>query len=891
VTMNHHEVRETFLSYFEKNGHKRVRSASLIPLGDPTLMFTNAGMNQFKDVFTGLETRDYRRATSSQKCLRVTGKHNDFEEVGRTARHHTFFEMLGNFSFGDYFKRDAIQFAWELFTEVFKLDPNRLYATVYLDDDEAWDIWEKDIGFPSGRLYRLGEADNYWSMGPTGPNGPCSELHYDMNPPQGRTRTAEEIEQGGDDAFVELWNLVFMQYNTDVHGRTSPLPNPSIDTGAGLERVTAAMQGVISNYDTDLFMPYINAVADLAGVNYGDDKAAESSVSCRVIADHLRSMSFLIADGAMPSNEGRGYVLRRIIRRAIRHGRLLGLTKPFLHRETGLVVDEMKSVFPELAESRDYIAKVVQSEEERFGKSFENSYNYFYKEGIEPAKAGGAEVVSGEIAFKAYDTYGMPLDLAEEIASEHGMVVDKEEFNGLLEGQRQKARASWKGSGEEQTDPLFHALLNEFGATDFVGYRYSESPNSVVQALIKDGARVEVLNEGEEGQILLNKTPFYAESGGQVGDIGTITGKDGAVEVLNTAKAVGELNVHKVKVSAGSIKAGESVEAKIDLPRRRAIQGNHTVTHIMHWALKDLLGDHVKQAGSLVAPDRVRFDFTHFSALDAHELDVFERTVNEKIRQADDVLASNSSLDEALSQGVTALFGEKYGDDVRVIRTGDYSAELCGGCHVKNTGEIGPFRVISEGSVAAGVRRIEAATGPKAVELIQEDRQLIDHAAGTIGATRESLVPTAEKLMLQNKELSKEVEALKLKLATAGGGESGPAYQVTEIGPYKIATQVTSGLNPGTMKNLADEIRSKIKSGVVLLGSGDDGKATVVLAATDDLKGTINCGTLIRDIAKHVQGGGGGSPTMAQAGGKDADNIPMAIDKGRELLSGLLEKA
>jgi alanyl-tRNA synthetase len=884
--MNHNEVRKTFLDFFMSHDHKWVRSAPLIPHGDPTLMFTNAGMNQFKDTFTGLTDLPYKRATTAQKCLRVTGKHNDFEEVGRTARHHTFFEMLGNFSFGDYFKREAIAFAWELFSEKFKLNTDQMYVTVFLDDDEAHDIWEKEIGFPKERIYRLGERDNYWSMGPTGPNGPCSELHYDMEPPEGRLRTPEEISETGGDALVELWNLVFMQYNTDAKGVKSPLPKPSIDTGAGLERLTAVMQGVTSNYDTDLFMPYINAVADLAHVNYGDSKAAEANVSCRVIADHLRAMSFLIADGTLPSNEGRGYVLRRIIRRAIRHGRMIGLKDPFLHNLTGLVVDQMGTTYPELPENSSYLEKVVQSEELRFGKSFENSYKYFYNEGIEPGKEAG--IVSGDVVFKAYDTYGMPFDLAHEIASEVGLEIDEVRFKELLEGQRTKARASWKGSGEEAADPIFHKILKQHGPTEFVGYKSEVIEEAKVLAIVKNGAQVERLDEGETALVVFDKTPFYAESGGQMGDSGLLTFKGLSAEITDTQKAAGSLHLHNITVTTGGFAVGGlPLNARVDGQRRAAIRANHTVTHIIHWALKDLLGDHVKQAGSLVDADRLRFDFTHFSAMDEHEMELLEKAVNQKIRDNTKVDTEEKSLDDALNAGVTALFGEKYGDSVRVVSAGDFSSELCGGTHVSQTGEIGLFHLSSESSVAAGVRRIEGVTGAAAEEVFHELHANARQIAGLFRSTPEGVIEAAQKLLEESKLNTREIEALKLKLASSGGSGGGDPYEVIEVGKFKIATQQTSGLDVSTLKNLADEVRSKIKSGAVLLGDGGE-KATLVLACTDDVTDKINCGKLIKDIGKFIQGGGGGSPTMAQAGGKQADKIPEALQKGRDLLAEIL---
>jgi len=949
--MDHNEVRRTYIDYFAGRGHRVVKSSALIPHGDPTLMFTNAGMNQFKNVFLGLESRDYATATSSQKCLRVTGKHNDFEQVGRTARHHTFFEMLGNFSFGDYFKREAIRYAWELMTEVYGLDADRFYATVYRDDDEAHRIWEEEIDLPAERIFRLGKKDNYWAMGDTGPNGPCSELHYDMRPPEGRLRTPEEVELGGDDAFVELWNLVFMQFNTADDGTTEPLPAPSVDTGAGLERIAAVLQGVISNYDTDLFLPYVEAVAELAGVDYRTDD--EKSVSVRVIADHLRAMAFLVSDGALPSNEGRGYVLRRIIRRAIRHGRLIGLDEPFLCQQCALVGRVMGGVYPELLENRDYVARVIKSEEERFGRTFEISteklYELFreYKKHIEPiveeySKAGASastalkqvadnvlnslrdvsgslmkfgtyldreikkqipayvkesskfaktleqylrrSIIDGEEVFKLYDTYGLPLDLAQEIASENGLIIDMNGFSKSLERQRERARAAWKGSGEEKVEPVFRAILEEFGPTRFVGYETEEHDGAEVLALVKGAKRVKKLTKGEEGQVVLDATPFYGESGGQVGDTGRLHAEGIAAMVSDTSKVEGKLHVHHARVTAGSLEVGQKLIAEVDHERRAAIRANHTVTHIMQWALRDLLGRHVKQAGSLVGPERVRFDFTHFSAMDPHELELFERLVNRRIREGAPVRSEVKSLDEAVKEGVIALFGEKYEDDVRVIRTGDYSAELCGGTHVNNTGEIGLFHLLSEGSVAAGVRRIEAVTAEGAVRRVQGDRDLIAATAELLKSSPEELADSTKKLLAEQKKLQKELQALKVKLAGGGPG-AGPQYETVEVGGHKIATLLTEDLDPGALRNLADEIRSKIKSGVVLLGDKSGKKATLILAATKDLKDKINCGELIRDIAKYIGGGGGGSPSLAQAGGKSPDKLPEALEKGREIVS------
>ncbi|MGZ5439240.1 MAG: alanine--tRNA ligase, partial [Candidatus Aminicenantales bacterium] len=762
--MKAQRVRETFLQYFAERGHKIVRSSPLLPKDDPTILFTNAGMNQFKNVFLGLEKRGYNRAATVQKCMRVSGKHNDLETVGRTAKHHTFFEMLGNFSFGDYFKREAIAYAWELITGVFGLPQDRLYATVYLDDDEAFRLWADEIGVPKARIFRFGKKDNFWAMGDTGPCGPCSEIHYDLG---------EDIEAGdpyaliekGSDRFVELWNLVFMEFDQGADGVLRPLPSPSIDTGMGLERITAVVQGRRSNFDTDLFMPLIESACAMARREYpaGD----EGDVSVRIIADHIRAVTFLIGDGVSPANDGRGYVLRRIIRRAFRQGNLIGIDRPFLFELVGRVADVMKEAYPELLGSVEYISKVCLAEEERFAHTLSSGLRSFDQVVRETRDEGGA-ILPGDKVFKLYDTFGFPLDLSQELAREKALSVDEAGFARELEEQKQRARLSWKGEAKRREKQIYE----EFKALKVRScvHEMSEVPDVRVIGLVRDGRRVDVLRAGETGEAILDETPFYAEAGGQVGDTGTLKGATVSALVENVSFATPELIVHGAKVLSGELREGDRVDAVPDLVRRQAISNNHTATHLLHAALRQVLGDHVKQAGSLVSPERLRFDFTHFAALTREEVRRVEEIVNARIRDDIAITTRVTSLDEGLREGAMAIFEEKYGESVRVVGIGDFSKELCGGVHIRATGQIGLFKIVSEMSVAAGMRRIEAVTGEAAYRYVRELEDTLSGMELSLGVGRKDLPARIEKLRAQVDDLEKDDRELRKKMIAGAGG-------------------------------------------------------------------------------------------------------------------------
>ena len=723
------EIREAFLSYFEEHGHRRVKSGSLVPKSDPTLLFTNAGMNQFKDVFLGLDKRNYNRATTSQKCLRVSGKHNDLEQVGRTPRHHTFFEMLGNFSFGDYFKKEAIRFAWELCTGIYSLDKTKLIVTVFEEDEEALEIWRDEIGVPGDRLLKCGEKENFWSMGDTGPCGPCSELHYDLGDRIGDTQSPFGEES---DRFVEIWNLVFMQFNRDANGAMRPLPSPSIDTGMGLERISCVLQGFASNYETDLFKPIIDEAGRLTGVTYGTNEDVDTSL--RILADHSRACMFLIDDGVVPGNEGKGYVLRKILRRAIRHGKLLGMERPFIYTLTSLVGELMGSSYPELFKSREYAAKVVKYEEERFSATLTHGMNLL-EEVFHDIQEKGEVCVPGEALFRLYDTYGFPFELAVEIAAERGLSVSESSFQEELEKQRKRARASWKG-GEISVPAIYQQLASGGFPTDFIGYDSTGDVRGSVLALLKSEKRVDGLSEGEEGEVVLDRTPFYSESGGQIADKGTLENDLCRTEVMDVQNPVSNLTVHTIKVLHGGLKEGDGVLSSVDSGLRRRTTYNHTATHLLQAALRDVLGEHVKQSGSLVAPDRLRFDFSHYKPLSEWEIREIEERVNERIRQNVDVETELRDLDEAIDAGAMALFGEKYDEKVRVVTIPGYSMELCGGTHVKSTGEISVFKIISESSIAAGIRRIEAVTGADALNRFQEDERILQDISQNLHVQR-----------------------------------------------------------------------------------------------------------------------------------------------------------
>jgi alanyl-tRNA synthetase len=870
--MNAQDIREAFLGFFSGRGHKVVASSSLLPKDDPTILFTNAGMNQFKNIFLGLERRSYKRAATVQKCLRVSGKHNDLEQVGRTSKHHTFFEMLGNFSFGDYFKREAIGFAWELVTGVFRLPQDRLYATIYEEDDEAFRIWNEEIGVPSSRIFRYGKKDNFWAMGDTGPCGPCSEIHFDSVPGLEEGDPYTLIEKGSD-RFVELWNLVFMQYFQDESGRLNPLPSPSIDTGMGLERTAAALQHKKSNFDTDLFRPLIDRISDLAKREYPQEEPGDTSV--RIIADHVRAVTFLIGDGIMPANDGRGYVLRRLIRRAFRHGNALGIEKPFLHLLVGVVADAMKAAYPELLGSIDYISRLCLSEEERFASTLSSGLRYF-QEYVAEARQSGRPMLAGPELFKLYDTFGFPLDLSMELAREHGLEVDEPGFQGELEKQKERARTSWKGESQLAEKKIFEGL-KKFRAI-YKGYETDRVEGAEILAIVRDREPVPTLAAGEKGIVILDVTPFYAEAGGQVGDTGRIWSARFSGLVRSAFYPVPELIAHEVEATLGELRVGDRVEAAVDPARRRAVAGNHTATHLLHAALRLTLGDHVKQSGSLVSAERLRFDFTHFSPLSREEIRRIEGLVNGKIRENLHVETRVMSLEEGLREGAMAIFEEKYGERVRMVVVGEFSKELCGGVHVRATGEIGMFRIISESSIAAGMRRVEAVTGEEALRHAQETDDLLAGLQELLASPRREILHHVDKLKTQLADTEKEIKSLRQKLAgleTRTGQEN-----IRTVNGVPVLVQRLESLTMEELRNLADSLKQKMGSGVVVLGSvGHDGKALIVASVTGDLAQRLRADKLIREIAPIIGGGGGGRADFAQAGGKMADRLDQALEK------------
>jgi len=869
--MRSQEIREGFLDFFSRKNHKVVASSSLLPKDDPTILFTNAGMNQFKNIFLGLEKRSYRRAASAQKCLRVSGKHNDLEQVGRTSKHHTFFEMLGNFSFGDYFKEAAIAFAWELVTEVFKLPQDRLYATIYEDDEEAYGIWRQKIGLTPERVFRFGKKDNFWAMGETGPCGPCSEIHYDAAPDLEEGEPYGLIEKGSD-RFVELWNLVFMQFFQDEKGVLHPLPSPSIDTGMGLERTAAALQKKRSNFDTDLFQPLIARVCDLSQREYPADEPGD--VSVRIIADHIRAITFLIGDGIMPSNDGRGYVLRRLIRRAFRHGNLLGIERPFLHQLVGGVADIMKDGYPELLTSVHYIARLCLSEEERFALTLTSGIRYF-EQFIEEAKKSGRSVLSGSAIFKLYDTFGFPLDLSLELAQEQGLGVDEPGFLAELEKQKDKARSSWKGDAQLE-DRRAYEGMKKFRVVGR-SHETDRVDEAEVLAIVKGGQKARSLRAGESGQVILDTTPFYAEAGGQVGDSGRFKTPRFSGLVHGAFYPIPDLIAHEVEALSGELQVGDRVEAAVDVARREAIRNNHSATHLLHAALRQILGDHIKQSGSLVTAERLRFDFTHFSPLSRLEIQEIEELVNRKIRHNLSVETRLTTLEDGVKEGAMAIFEEKYGEKVRLVAVGDFSKELCGGVHVRTTGEIGFFKIISESSIAAGMRRIEALTGEEALRYTQEADELLGEIQAALSSPRKDILPHLEKWRLALEEKEKEIKSLRHKLAQAKtqGGEE----QVRKVKGISVVAQRLDGLTMDELRMTADAIKQRLGSGVVILGAEADGKALLVVSVTKDLAGRIPADQVIREIAPLIGGGGGGRPDFAQAGGKKTEFLDRALDE------------
>jgi alanyl-tRNA synthetase len=869
--MKTQNIRETFLNFFAQKEHKVIESASLLPQDDPTLLFTNAGMNQFKNVFLGLEKRTYTRAASVQKCMRVSGKHNDLETVGRTAKHHTFFEMLGNFSFGDYFKQDAIVFAWELMTEVFHLPDAKLFATVYEEDDEAYAIWQKEVGLPEKRVFRLGKEDNYWSMGETGPCGPCSEIHYDLGP-DFEEGEPETLIRSGSDRFVELWNLVFMQFNQDSDGRIEPLPSPSVDTGMGLERMAAVLQGKLSNFDTDVFLPTIEAVGDMIGRELPTHD--ETDVAVRIIADHIRAVTFLIGDGIMPANDGRGYVLRRLLRRAFRAGNSLGLEDPFLYKLVGVVSDIMKDAYPELLTSASFISNVCRSEEHRFSTTLTSGLKVFHQYMAETREAGRSSV-PGDRVFKLYDTFGFPLDLTRELAEEEGLAVDEAGFQAELEGQRELARLSWKGQDRQKEIEAYEPLKDLH--IRFVGHDQDKLSDAGVIALMKAGTQVQELREGDEGEVFLQETPFYAEAGGQVGDSGILKNSHFSALVENTEAPLPELISHKVHVLSGAVRVNDSVEAAVDFSKRQAIRKNHTGTHLLHASLRQILGDHVKQAGSLVAHDRFRFDFTHFSPLSPSERKGIEALVNSKVQEAIPVNTEMTSLEEGIASGAMAIFEEKYREQVRIVVIDEFSRELCGGVHARNTGEIGLFKIVSESSIAAGMRRIEAVTGEAALRYIQENEDLLEDVQGCLSSARSDLLPQLERLKKALKESEKELKSLRQKIVKSDFQEG--KEEIREVDGISMLTKRVEGLDMSELRDLADVLRQRLGSGVVVLGAESHGKGMLVAAVTKDLVERIRADDIIRRIAPLVKGGGGGRADFAQAGGSQPKGLDRALQE------------
>jgi len=877
------DIRRSFLDYFSGQDHAPVQSAPLVPYNDPTLMFVNAGMVPFKNVFTGLETPPAPRATSSQKCVRAGGKHNDLDNVGYTARHHTFFEMLGNFSFGDYFKEEAITHAWTLLTKEWGLSADKLIATVYHTDDEAFDLWRKIAGLPEDRIIRIATNDNFWSMGDTGPCGPCSEIFYDHGEhiPGGPPGSPDE----DGDRFIEIWNLVFMQFEQDGQGNQTDLPKPSIDTGMGLERVAAVMQGVHDNYDTDTFKALIAASESLTGVAASGNHQA----SHRVIADHLRSTGFLLADGVLPSNEGRGYVLRRIMRRAMRHAHMLGASEPLMHRLVPELVGEMGQAFPELQRGQALIEEVLEREETQFRRTLDKGLRLLDEATGAMSKG---DSLDGETAFKLYDTYGFPYDLTEDALRERDISVDRDGFDAAMEQQKAAARAAWKGSGDTASNEVWYDIAEREGGTEFTGYTSTSGEGSVV-AIVKDGAEVQSAAAGDKFIALTNQTPFYGESGGQTGDVGKIWSPEGLkAAVSDTSKPLGRLHAHQMTIESGSIAIGDTVHMDVNVERRDQIRANHSATHLVHAALRNRLGDHVTQKGSLVAEDRLRFDFSHPKPMDEMDVAAVEAEVNAEIRSNDPVVTRLMSPDDAVEAGALALFGEKYGDEVRVLSMGrrstdnrNFSVELCGGTHVKAAGEIGLFRIISESAVSSGVRRIEALTGEAARQWLVERENALKIIAGTLKTAPDEAASRVAALVEERKQLEKELADARKQLALGGGAASGPADE--DIGGVKFSGQVIDGLNPKELRGLLDEAKSQLGSGIAAAVAVNDGRAAFAVAVTDDLTERFDAVALVRVGVDALGGkGGGGRADMAQGGGPDGGKAADALDAVRAAIAG-----
>lgn len=872
--MTGNDVRRKFLEYFEKYDHRIVRSSSLVPQDDPTLLFVNAGMVQFKRAFLGEENRGYIRATTSQKCVRAGGKHNDLENVGYTARHHTFFEMLGNFSFGDYFKEKALEYGWDLLINGYGLPEDKLWVSIYLDDDEANTLWQKHIGVPEDRIVRFGEEDNFWSMGDTGPCGPCSEIHLDRGEAHGCGKP--ECKVGCDcDRFLEIWNLVFMQFNRDADGKMTPLPKPSIDTGLGLERMASIIQNVPTNYETDLIYPIMRKAQDLSEKKIG--KSKEADVAMKVIADHSRAAAFLIGDGVFPSNEGRGYVLRRIMRRAIRYGRNIGLTKPFLHETASVVFDIMKDAYPELNEASAFITNVIKNEEVRFSETLDNGLKLL-NDTLSEIKQKGENEVPGNIIFKLYDTYGFPVDIVRDVVRDEEMTLDMKGFDKAMDGQRLRSRsvATFSGIGDAYKELSAQGVKIEFAGYD------KKTSDSKVLLIVENGKEVNQASTGSEIEIVTEVTPFYGEAGGQAGDTGVITGKDLEIRISNTIKDPTGLVIHQGKIISGSIKKGKTVTLIVDHDNRRSTECSHTATHILHAVLRKVLGDHVKQAGSLVAPGRLRFDFSHFSPIDTQTLDKIESLVNDRVRENISVRTEEMDAEEAFNTGAMALFEEKYGDRVRVVSLADFSKELCGGTHTQRSGNIGLFKILGESSIASGVRRIEALTGGTAVEYVQQNLTILRDSARLLKEKPEVVPQRIEKILADQKTLEKKIEKLKTQMAVMSTDDA--KEQIKTINGMKVIVKKVAVDSPSALRDLADRFKDKIKSGIVVLGSTIGSKVLLIVVVSKDLANQYHAGNIVKQIAAVVGGGGGGRPDMAQAGGTKPEKLDAALNKAYEVI-------
>ena len=865
------EIRQAFLDFFEQRGHRVVDSSPLVPGNDPTLLFTNAGMVQFKDVFTGREKRSYNRAVTSQRCVRAGGKHNDLDQVGYTARHHTFFEMLGNFSFGDYFKKEAIEYAWELLTDVYGLDPQRLWVTVYETDDEAYDIWTQQVGVPKDRVVRIGdkpgkskyESDNFWAMGDTGPCGPCTEVFYDHGPDVQGGPPGSPDEDG--DRYIEIWNLVFMQFDRAADGSMKPLPAPCVDTGMGLERMAAVLQHHHSNYQIDLFRALVRAASQLTGCNDLGD------ASLNVIADHIRACAFLIVDGVLPSRDGRGYVLRRIIRRAVRHGYKLGVKEPFFHRMVQPLVEQMGDAYPDLRQKADMVSQTLLEEEERFARTLDTGMGIL-RNVMARAEEDDSGQIDGETAFLLYDTYGFPLDLTQDVARENGLGVDLDGFSEALAKQQERGRASGKFSQQAQ---ISTETIENLSPTRFLGYEQLEVEDAEVAAILVDGKEVDALEAGQSATVLLDQTPFYAESGGQVGDTGRLLGDGLEFEVEDTVKLAGAFHGHIGKLLKGRLAPGDKVAARIDAARRQAIVLHHSATHLMHAALKRVLGDHVEQRGSLVAPDHLRFDFTHPRAVTEDELREIERLVNQEIRVNPTSEVQVMDFDDALKTGAAALFGEKYGDRVRVLRFGDFSIELCGGTHVEKVGDIGQFKIVEESAIAAGIRRIVAVAGEPAVERVQTMEGQLKQLARTLKVAPDALEDRLDQLLDRNRSLERELEELKSRLASASGDEL--VGQAEPVNGIQVLAARLDDVDPKSLRDTVDRLKEKLGKSVVVIGGASDGKVRIAAGVSKDLISRISAGNLINFVAQQVGGRGGGRPDFAQAGGSQPENLDGAL--------------